>query len=60
MKLLKERIKSLFNVNYNKSANTCNPCMEACEKVGKKINGRKLSNVSTKEMREIIKFYVSS
>jgi hypothetical protein len=39
MKLLEKKIKSLFNVNYNKSAKSYNPCIEACEKVDKKING---------------------
>ena len=55
MMLLKKKIKSLFNVNYNKSASSCNPCMDACKKVNKKINGRKLSNVSNKEIAEILR-----
>ena len=60
MKLLKKKIKDLFTVNYNKSAKSCNPCMSACKKVDKKINGRELSNVSNTEMKEIIKVFVSS
>ena len=59
MKLLEKKIKSLFNVNYNKSAKSCNPCMEACKKVDKKINGRELSNVSNNEMKELIKVFSS-
>ena len=55
MKLLEKKIKSLFNVDYNKSAKSCNPCMQACKKVDKKINGRKLSEVSINEMKELIK-----
>ena len=53
--VIKKKIKSLFNVNYNKSAKPCNPCMDACKKVDKKINGRRLSNVNNKEMIEILK-----
>ena len=59
MKLLKKKIRSLFNVNYNKSAKSCNPCMEACKKVDKKINGRELSKVSKNEMKELIKVFSS-
>lgn len=55
-----KKIKNLFNVNYNKSANTCNPCMDECEKVNKKINGRKLSKVNKAEMIKILKFFASS
>ena len=56
MKLLEKKSKSLFNVNYNKSAKSCNPCMNACKKVNKKINGRELSEVSNNEIKELIKF----
>ena len=59
MALLKKKIKNLFNVNYNKSAKTCNPCMDACKKVNNKVNGRKLSTVSNNEMKELIKVFSS-
>ena len=55
MMLLKKKIKSLFNVDYNKSAKPCNPCMDACKKVNNKINGRKLSDVSNNEMKLLLK-----
>ena len=54
-----KKIKSFFNVNYNKSVSSCNPCMDACKKVNNKINGRKLSNVSNNEMKELIKVFSS-
>ena len=59
MKQLEKKIKSLFNVDYNKSAKSCNPCMNACKKVNKKINGRDLSNISINEMKEFIKVFSS-
>ncbi len=59
MEFLRKKIKSLFDVNYNKSAKSCNPCMNACEKVNNKINGRELSKVSNKEMKELIKVFSS-
>ena len=54
MMLLEKKIKSLFNVSYNKSTKSCNPCMNVCKKVDKKINGRKLSEISINEMKELI------
>ena len=58
--MLLKKIKVLFNVSYNKSVSSCNPCMDACKKVNKKINGRRLSTVSNKEMTEVLKISVSS
>ena len=57
--VIRKKIKSLFNVNYNKSAKSCNPCMDACKKVDKKINGRELSDVSNNEMKELVKVFSS-
>ena len=51
--------KNLFDVDYNKSAKSCNPCMNACEKVSKKIKGRELSKVNINEMKELIKVFSS-
>jgi len=51
--------KNLFDVDYNKSAKSCNPCMNACEKVSKKIKGRELSKVDINEMKELIKVFSS-
>ena len=58
MKLLEKKIKSLFNVNYNNSAKSCIPCMNVCKKVDKKINGRKLSEISNNEVKELIKVFL--
>jgi|TARA_B110000263_G_C14782961_1_gene274085 hypothetical protein len=58
--LSKKKIKVLFDVNYNKSTLPCNPCIDVCKKINKKINGTKLSTVSKKDMAEILKIAVSS
>jgi len=52
-----KKIKGLFDVNYNKSAKACNPCMNACKKVNSKINGRELSKVSKNEMKKLLKVF---
>ena len=57
--VLLKKIKSLFNVNYNKSTKSCNPCMNVCKKVNNKINGRELSKVSNNEIKELIKVSIS-
>ena len=57
--VIKEKIQSLFDVDYNKSTKTCNPCMNVCKKVNNKINGRKLSKVSNNEMKKLIKVFSS-
>jgi hypothetical protein len=56
---LRKKIKNLFDVNYNKSAKLCNPCMNACKKVNNKVNGRKLSTVSNNEMKKPIQVFSS-
>ena len=59
MGLLIKKIRSLFDVDYNKSTKSCNPCMNVCKKVNNKINGRELSKVSNNEMKEIVKVFFS-
>ena len=60
MGLLKKKINFLLDVKYNKFTKSCKPCMDACKKVDKKINGRKLSSIKKKEMTKLLKVYVSS
>ena len=59
MVLLTKRIRSLFDVDYNKPTKACNPCMNVCKKVNNKINGRELSKVSNNEMKKLIKVFSS-
>ena len=59
MVLLEKKIKSLFDVDYNKSTKSCNPCMNVCKKVNNKINGKELSTVSNNEMKKLIKVFSS-
>ena len=55
--MLRLNKKNLFEVNYNKSAKPCTPCMDACKKVNNKVNGRELSTVSNNEMKNLIKAF---
>ena len=47
----------MSNVNLNKSAQPCVPCAEECEKINKRINKRKLSEISTKDFPHISKVF---
>ena len=59
MVLLEKKIKSLFDVDYNKSTKSCNPCMNMCKKVNNKIKGKELSKVNNNEMKKLIKVFSS-
>ena len=58
--------KNLFYFDKNKSSNasgslvgqiTCEPCASECEKIDKRINGRNLSEIKTKEVPHILKVF---
>ena len=54
--------KNLFNIDLNKSSDVygsqslkaCNPCAAECEKINKKINNRKLSDIKDEEVAHIL------
>jgi|TARA_B110000003_G_scaffold215411_1_gene214784 hypothetical protein len=54
--------KNLFNIDLNYSSKadgsyslkTCEPCASECEKINKKINGRKLSDIKDEEVAHIL------
>jgi hypothetical protein len=54
--------KNLLNIDLNNSSNedgsislkTCEPCTSECEKINKKINGRKLSDIKDEEVAHIL------
>ena len=46
--------KDLFNIDYNNSSEPCLPCKSECEKINKKINNRKLSDIKDEEVAHIL------
>ena len=54
--------KNLFNIDLNKSSDVygsqslkaCDPCAAECEKINKKINNRKLSEIKEDEVAHIL------
>jgi hypothetical protein len=54
--------KNLFDINLNnysgehgsQSQKACDPCAAECEKINKKINNRKLSDIKEEEVAHIL------
>ena len=54
--------KNLFNIDLNKSSDVyglqslkaCDPCAAECEKISKKINNRKLSDIKDEDVIDVI------
>ena len=54
--------KNLFNINLNNSTNAhelqtlkaCDPCAMECDKINRKINNRKLSDIKEEEVAHIL------
>ena len=60
--------KNLFDFNLNISQNnnsslegqiTCEPCLSECEKIKKKINNRKLSEIKNNDIDRVINVFGS-
>ena len=45
--------QNLFNIDYNKSSKACNPCALECEKINRKANNRKLTEIKNAEVAHI-------
>tara|TARA_B100001057_G_C22737367_1_gene906349 strand:+ start:84 stop:254 length:171 start_codon:yes stop_codon:yes gene_type:complete len=54
---MKEEKKFISNIDYNKSSKACSPCSLECEKINKRINYRKLSEIETKEVPHLLKVF---
>ena len=54
---MKEKKKFMSNIDLNKSSKACSPCSLECEKINKRINARKLSEIETKEVPHLLKVF---
>ena len=54
---MKEEKKFISKIDLNKSSKPCSPCLLECEKINKRINDRKLSEIKTKEVPHILKVF---
>jgi len=57
--------KNLFDIDLNKSSDVygsqsekaCDPCAAECEKINRKINNRKLSDIKDEEVAHILSLF---
>ena len=52
-----EKKKFISDIDYNKSSKACSPCNLECKKIDKRVNNRKLSELSAKEVPHILKVF---
>ena len=43
----------LLEIDYNKSSKACDPCALECEKINRKVNNRKLTEIENAEVAHI-------
>jgi len=54
---MKEVKKFMSEVDLNKSSNTCSPCYQECEKINNRLNKRKLEEIESKEVPQLLKVF---
>ena len=54
---MKKQKKFISDVDLNKSSEACSPCKSECEKIDKRMNLRKISEIKTKEVPHILKVF---
>jgi len=47
----------MSDIDLNKSSKACSPCHKECEKINKRINERKLEEIETKELPQLLKVF---
>ena len=53
---MKEK-KFISDIDLNKSSKSCSTCKLECEKINKRLNKRKISQIKTKEVPHILKVF---
>ena len=52
-----DKKKFISDIDFNKSAKACTPCSKECEKINKRVNNRKLSQIEKKEIPHLLKVF---
>ncbi len=56
---MKANKKFMSDIDLNESLEACSPCKQECEKINKRINNRKLSEIKTEDIPQIFKVFSS-
>ena len=54
---MKEEKKFMSEINFNKSSKACSPCSLECDKINKRLNNRKLEEIKSKELPQLLKVF---
>jgi len=54
---VKVKKKFMSEVDLNKSSNACSPCHQECKKINERINKRKLEEIDSKEVPQLLKVF---
>ena len=54
---MKQEKKFISDIDLNKSSEACSPCSLECEKINKRVNNRKLSEIKAEEVPHILKVF---
>jgi len=55
--VIESKKKFMSDIDLNKSTSSCPTCFEECEKINKRINNRKLSDIKNKEIPHLLKVF---
>ena len=55
--MIESKKEYMSDIDLNKSASSCPVCAGECEKINKRINKRKLSDIKAKEIPHLLKVF---
>ena len=55
--MIENKKEFMSDIDLNKSVSSCPVCAEECEKINKRINNRKLSDIKDKEIPHLLKVF---
>ena len=47
----------MSEIDFNKSSSACSPCSQECEKINNRLNKRKIEEISSKEVPQLLKVF---
>ena len=54
---MKEDKKFMSEIDLNKSSEACSPCYSECKKINRRLNKRKLEEIKSKDVPQLLKVF---
>jgi hypothetical protein len=54
---VKEDKKFMSKIDLNKSSEACSPCYSECEKINRRLNKRKLKEIKSEDVPQLLKVF---